>query len=152
MSEERMNDELAALEASLGSLTPAATRVSRDRLMFLAGSASADVSRGRRRIAAWLWPSALAVSLLAAVTFGMLWATGSEPQIVERVVYVPAPPPSGSQDWLGARKAAYLLNDLNRTPLPLRERQDRLEIAIPGSSPDAVASVVVLKPLRQFRP
>ncbi len=42
MSEERMNEELAAVEAMLGSLTPAASNVQRDWLMFLAGRASLD--------------------------------------------------------------------------------------------------------------
>ena len=39
---KRLNEELAAIEAALGSLTPAASSIQRDRLMFLAGRASAD--------------------------------------------------------------------------------------------------------------
>ena len=37
MSEKRINEELAAVEAALASLKPAASGVDRDRVMFLAG-------------------------------------------------------------------------------------------------------------------
>ncbi|HLA85859.1 MAG TPA: hypothetical protein VJL29_13800, partial [Thermoguttaceae bacterium] len=53
---------LAAVEAALASLCPAPLGVDRDRLMFLAGSASAR--RGRRQ---WLWPAATAATTLLAV-------------------------------------------------------------------------------------
>jgi hypothetical protein len=91
MSEKRMNDELAAIEAALGGLTPAPSGIQRDRLMFLAGRTSAArVSPPRgRRLRAWLGTCATAVSLLTAVTFGVLWAAGEKPEVVERVVYVP---------------------------------------------------------------
>ncbi len=39
MSEKRLNEELAAIEIALASLKPAASRVDRDRVMFLAGRA-----------------------------------------------------------------------------------------------------------------
>ena len=83
MSEERLNDELAAIEAALGSLTPAASGIR---------TRPADVSGGtglRRighpptspvRLAALLWPIATAASLLAAATFGILWAAGNKPE------------------------------------------------------------------------
>ncbi len=91
MSEKRLDDELAAIEAVLGSLTPAPSSVRRDRLMFLAGRASAKPQpRHSRYITAWLWPCALSASLMAAVTFGLLWSARGTPQIVERVVYVSA--------------------------------------------------------------
>jgi hypothetical protein len=66
MSEKRMNDELAAAEAMLGSLTPAASSVDRDRLMFLAGRASAERLAPPRHRSAWLWPSATAAMTTAA--------------------------------------------------------------------------------------
>jgi hypothetical protein len=92
MSEERMNDELTAIEAALGSLTPVPSSVQRDRVMFLAGRATADRATlpRRRRWAAWLWPCATSASLLAAAVFGVLWSTSDKSTIVERVVYVPA--------------------------------------------------------------
>jgi hypothetical protein len=112
MCEERLNDELVAIEAALCSLRPAQSGIERDRLMFLAGRASAGrgASFGVRRIIAafrgsadtvirqcrteektatsrctpkLLWPLATAASLFAAATFGILWATGSNRQPVE---------------------------------------------------------------------
>jgi hypothetical protein len=85
MSEKRIDDELAVIEAALGTLTPAVSSVGRDRLMFLAGRASAGNSRARRQqgITAWLWPCAMAASLLVAATFGLLWAAGNNPRPVE---------------------------------------------------------------------
>jgi hypothetical protein len=90
MSEKRLNEELAAVEAALASLTPVPSTIQRDQLLFLAGQAAAAsvASRRRRRFAAWLWPCATSASLLVAAGFGALWAAGRTPQIVERVVYV----------------------------------------------------------------
>jgi hypothetical protein len=111
MSEERLNDELAAIEAALSDLTPARSGIERDRLMFLAGKASAGRQAAfgvRRFIAAFcgtagtaihvrnteqkaamnrrtpqlLWPMATAASLLVAMAFGILWAKGSNPKPV----------------------------------------------------------------------
>jgi len=88
MSEERLSGELAAIEAALCSLTPAPSGIERDRLMFLAGRASVNRTVSHRRLAAMLWPVATAASLLAATTFGILWATGNNPKLVERVANV----------------------------------------------------------------
>lgn len=97
MSEKRLNDELAAIEAALGSLTPVPSGVSRNRLMYLAGRASA--LRRSRSAAAWLWPCAMTASLLVAATFGTLWATGGRPEVVERVVCVSAESVSAAFDF-----------------------------------------------------
>ena len=102
MSEERVSGELAAIEAVLGSLTPAPSGIVRDRLMFLAGRASvfgvrrlaaafcrkvanaierreAEKAAASRRTPKLLWPLATAASLLVAATFGLLWAAGGKP-------------------------------------------------------------------------
>jgi hypothetical protein len=94
MSEERLNDELAAVEAALRSLTPAASAVSRDRLMFLAGRASVKAASPHRprQVRAWLWPCATAVSLLLAAVFGVLWAAGGRPQVAQQAIYAHFPP------------------------------------------------------------
>ena len=111
MCEKRLSGELAAIEAALCSLTPAPSGIQRDRLMFLAGEASVNRKSifGVRRLAAafcgiWtnsdqcreaekaaasrrtpnlLWPVATAASLLAAATFGVLWATGNKPILID---------------------------------------------------------------------
>jgi hypothetical protein len=92
MPEKPVNAELAAIEAALSSLTPAASAIQRDRLLFLAGQAAArrTLPAPHRRFTAWLWPCATAVSLLVAATFGTLWAAGGKPKTVERIVYVQA--------------------------------------------------------------
>jgi hypothetical protein len=93
MSEERMNVELTAFEATLGQLQPQPAAVDRDRLMFLAGRAAAARATSRRRVfAICSGPLALAVNLLLAVTLGILLAAHRNPQVVERIVYVSASP------------------------------------------------------------
>jgi hypothetical protein len=95
MSEERLNEELAALEAALGSLKPVRSKIERDRVIFLAGRALETQMQAprRRRINAWLWPCATAASLLAAATFASLWATSGQPPVVQRTAEVPAATP-----------------------------------------------------------
>jgi hypothetical protein len=76
MSEKRINEELSAVEATLASLKPAASGVDRDRVMFLAGRASAHANLypTKRLKIQWLWPCAAAVSLLLAIaSSGMLF-------------------------------------------------------------------------------
>jgi hypothetical protein len=144
MSEERLNDELAAVEAALASLTPVPSNLQRDRVLFLAGLASADraVLRPQRRLTAWLWPCATSASLLLAATFGLLWAAGRTPQIVERVVYVQvkhpataiansvaARPSTPFADWRAApvvrRSGAATLPQ--RNPAPVRRAPSHSE-------------------------
>lgn len=87
MSEEPIDRDLAAFEAALLPLVPSPSTVDRDRLMFLAGQAAGR----RRRRGAWLWPgTALAATLLAGA-MGFLLAARAQPQVVERIVYVPSP-------------------------------------------------------------
>jgi hypothetical protein len=117
MSEERLNDELAAIEAALASLAPAKSGIERDSLMFLAGKASAGRQPAfgvRRFIAAFcgtagtasgtrraeekaaisrrtpklLWPMATTASLAAATIFGVLWVTGNRPRTIDQTIGV----------------------------------------------------------------
>jgi hypothetical protein len=80
MSEKRLNEELEAVESALARLKPAASGVDRDRVMFLAGraSATANVLSQQHRKIHWLWPCVTAVSLLMAITSsGMLFLQGT---------------------------------------------------------------------------
>lgn len=87
MSEERIDPDLAPFEAALRPLAPSPSTVDRDRLMFLAGQASAQ----RHRIVAWTWPGmAVAATLLAGV-LGVMLVVRPEPSVVERIVYVALP-------------------------------------------------------------
>ncbi len=91
MSEKRLNDDLASMEAALGSLTPAPSSIDRDRLMFAAGRACTSRVSASRQPIAWLWPCATAASLLLAIITSTLWIAGDGVQVAERVVYVQSP-------------------------------------------------------------
>jgi hypothetical protein len=61
MHESEKEHELAAWEARLGAFRPTASRLDRDRVMFLAGRASVECERSHvARPAGWAWPVALA--------------------------------------------------------------------------------------------
>ncbi len=91
MSQEKLNEELAALEAALRSLGPRPSNVDRGRVMFLAGQAAGKRSlSAKRRRASWVWPCVAVVSLVMATTFGGLLFVRDQPQVEERVVYVKA--------------------------------------------------------------
>jgi len=80
MSEKRINEELSAVEAALASLKPAASLSDRDRVMFLAGRASANayLPPTQRLKTQWLWPCTTAVSLLLAIaSSGILFLRGT---------------------------------------------------------------------------
>jgi hypothetical protein len=107
-------EPLAAIEQSLAALAPAPPRVDRDRLMFLAGAASAtsdsrlptpdprpptpDSRLPTPR--AWLWPATSAA--LAATSLALAIALLARPTPAEKIVYrdrpihvaVDAPPPA----------------------------------------------------------
>ncbi len=148
MSEERLNEELAAIEAALGSLAPVPSAVHRDQLLFLAGRAleSKTQASRRRSIHAWVWPSATAASLLAAALFGLLWATASQTEVAPRIVYVPVPkqeqvatglPSSDFAGWklrpVALRKSGQSVRQPNAAPPggdPVRSKEG-------GASPSA---------------
>jgi hypothetical protein len=89
--------ELKPFEAALGSLIPASSRVDRDRLMYLAGAASATEAagaatrqpNGRIHFRGILWPCAAAAMLLVSLGLGAV-LTFREP--AERLVYIDRPP------------------------------------------------------------
>jgi len=86
MSEQIKQPELKAVEAALTTLTPAASAINRDQLMFCAGQAAA-------RRGGWLWPATAAAMGMLALTLAIAGWTRPTPQPTERIVFVPAPPP-----------------------------------------------------------
>jgi hypothetical protein len=72
----RLSEDDRQIERLLASLAPCESRVDRDRVMYLAGQASAVVSdrSGRGRLARWLWPAATACSASAGLVIGLLLA------------------------------------------------------------------------------
>lgn len=95
MSYEHENqNRLSPLEQTLGGFVPAAPRVDRDRLMFLAGQASAGPSVvGSRSVGgrSWYWPASSAV--LAATSLALAIALVTRPAPQPLIVQVPAPAP-----------------------------------------------------------
>ena len=82
--------ELNAIEAALGSLEPARSRIDRDVVMFRAGQASVRRSRLGRHAR-----DAIAASLaLIALGEGVLLAHRPPPQIVREVVVIREPAPA----------------------------------------------------------
>jgi len=90
-AEEELAPELKALEAELAALCPRTDRLSRDRLMFLAGQASvAAKASGRAPFgAAWGWPAALAAMTAAAASLLGILFWRPQPHFVERIVERP---------------------------------------------------------------
>src|SRR5690349_11507409 len=95
-NDEQRPDEFPAdlkpIEAALAGLSPAAVRLDRDRLMYMAGAAAAEAAAQRTGPAAsnrlfktWIWPLSTAVLLLVSFGLGAMLAF-REPG--ERVVYV----------------------------------------------------------------
>ena len=102
MSHEHEPPELAAVERVLAVVAPAPPRIDRDRLMFLAGIASATpgavVASGGREPAEvtahstrnnWFWPASTAA--LAATSLALAVALAVQPDPPERIVYLVRP-------------------------------------------------------------
>jgi hypothetical protein len=70
-AEKRMSEELDGFERALATLTPAASGVDRDQLMFLAGRASVEAA-GTPRRGGRLWPAAAMMSTVAAGVLAVL--------------------------------------------------------------------------------
>lgn len=92
MHEDLSQTQVKALEATLTALTPDSGQLNRDRLLFLAGRASA----ARRH---WLWPATTATLAILSAYLGLGWALQPVPQSVSEIVHVPVHetvPPPGS--------------------------------------------------------
>jgi hypothetical protein len=68
-------EEHGQIERLLSSLVPRETRVNRDRLMFLAGQASAGSQKTRLRgLRRWIWPASTACSACLGLFVGLFFA------------------------------------------------------------------------------
>jgi hypothetical protein len=90
MSQERIDEDLTAVEAILRGLDPAASSLDLPQVMYLAGRASAR----RRGAAGWFWPCTSAALLVLAVTFATAWMSSSQPEVIRQIVYVQRKAPS----------------------------------------------------------
>jgi hypothetical protein len=66
------------LERALSLLRPAASRIDRDRFLFLAGRASAESVRPGSVLGRWMWPSTTVLSSVAAVVLAVLLVTRTD--------------------------------------------------------------------------
>jgi hypothetical protein len=84
---ERLSDELSAVDAALRQLQPTAAGLDRDRLMYLAGqaSASANVPAKARPIYKNWWALSTATLLMLSLTLGGMLAARGPSQIVINV-------------------------------------------------------------------
>ena len=87
MSQVPPDPELNEIESALGQLTPARSRVDRDRIMFQAGVLHAKAESRRR----WVWPSIAATLAVVALSESVALAVRPGPRVV--VVQQPAPAP-----------------------------------------------------------
>ena len=96
MSEDLRNESLNPandIETALRKLQPRRSSINRDELLFLAGQAATNAVtpaavRPKRR---WLWPTATMLSMVATVTFAVLYHRERQIEPQERIVYIPAP-------------------------------------------------------------
>src|SRR5947209_8446338 len=91
-TEEELPDELKAVEIALRGLTPATGTIDRDRLMYLAGRASAEKSLPK--FSRFGWPLATAALVLLSLTLGgrVIYLSG----LTERIVLVERSGASGN--------------------------------------------------------
>ncbi len=85
--------ELKPIEAALSGLAPAAARLDRDRLMYLAGAAAARESSGRKLsqygfLHSPIWSLAAAALLFVSIGLGAVLALR---QPADRIVYIDRP-------------------------------------------------------------
>lgn len=110
------------LEQALATLRPSAGPIDRDRLMFLAGRAIGERTLGGQPCAGlvmskWLWPSATAVSTLAATVLGVLLMVSHRPLVVREPAHpheaVPrqAVPPTQFEPYRGGLPPGTMASD-----------------------------------------
>jgi hypothetical protein len=88
MSQDPLDPEFASIEAALGKLVPARSRLDRDQLMFQAGAISTRPGARSR----WVWPSMAAMLAVVALSESVALAVRPNPQVV--VVQMPKAEPA----------------------------------------------------------
>ncbi len=151
-STNNLNPELAQMADALGSLAPASTTISRDRLLFEAGRAAA-------RPASWIWPgSTLLFAALSTLLAGFLFVRDPVQTIVverERIVEVRVPEPPSTSGFPARRESPSQDDEtvqLESNPSPetvrtlqiqrdvLRWGPEMLPISIPAENSDSLYS------------
>ena len=112
MSQVPNDPELGPIETALGSLTPARSRIDRDRVMFQAGVLHAKAESRRR----WVWPSIAATLAVVVLSESVALAVRPGPRVM--VVQQPAPQPESRP---GAPEPVQILSQT----LPTRSEGNR---------------------------
>jgi hypothetical protein len=136
-SEEELSPELKSFEAELASLSARTDRLDRDRLMFLAGQASAaqKPAAGRLFGSAWAWPVALGAMTTVAATLLVALLVQPQPEIVERLIEVPSERPNRAVAGIDDRRAGAS-DRSERQPSPSPQ-----EFTVPAPPPGRLVSV-----------
>jgi hypothetical protein len=142
-------EELKSLEAELALLRPQSARLDRDRLMFLAGQASAGGKNVRRTTRAWLWPAALATMTSAAAALLVMLVSWPRVEIVERIVEVPVQSAGGdvrtAHDEQSPQREAERRPDAEPERILPQPAPSRLAAVLGGWLPAADWSALQLK-------
>jgi hypothetical protein len=118
-ADEELPPGLKSFEAALAALSPRADRLDRQRLMFLAGQASASAGGARPPSprGGWAWPVALAAMTTLAGSLLVMLLARPEKQIV-RFVEVPVERADDQADQADHAPESPLRNDGPAKPLP----------------------------------
>jgi hypothetical protein len=81
---------MTEVESALRALSPAPSRLDRDRLMFKAGA----LARGQSGRLRWLWPSITAALAFIVAGESTMLVSRSAPRVIERLVIVNEPSPA----------------------------------------------------------
>jgi hypothetical protein len=111
---------MQAFEAALASLVPNADRLSRDRVMYLAGQAAFTATQGDRPVLSaerwvqprrfhWRWPAAFAAMTTVAATLAVLLVNRPEINLVEHDGTTAAAPAAESRTAQASRSAAQII-------------------------------------------
>jgi len=139
---EDLPDELTAVAEALKALVPGPAGLDRDRTMFLAGQASLAI-RGSRWSAVhhWAWPASTAVMSAAAALLLAAWIRSPQPELVERVVFVPTATRS-QQEHAGARPQPAAALPAGPVSSPRGQAPSLLAEAVPRWNPDRPSRLV----------
>jgi len=83
--EEKLPEELKAFEAALASLVPNTDRLSRDRVMYLAGQAALGGAPTYGKVRTWAWPAAFTAMTAVTAMLAVLLVNRPEASNRERV-------------------------------------------------------------------
>ncbi len=142
----RLTEEEQQIERLLASLVPRDSRVNRDRVMFLAGQASAgSQKKSTRGLAQWMWPAATVCSTCLGLAVGL--SLGHIPS-TPRPPVAEAPPGEstrvaerGKQESFAGRAPAISEIDRTFSLLSLQNRMLAAERSDPSRLADALGNV-----------